>query len=122
MRAFLFLAGGLAAYVGALVLSNSILAQGVSSPILRALVALSPTIPGVFICGAVLFTIRTLDELQRKLQYEALALSFAGTALLTFGYGFLEGVGFPKISMFAVWPLMAALWVVGVVIGRFRFG
>ncbi|MBY6046715.1 hypothetical protein [Vannielia litorea] len=122
MRAFLFLAGGLAAYVGALFLSNSILAQGVSSPILRALVALSPMIPGVFICGAVLFTIRTLDELQRKLQYEALALSFAGTALLTFGYGFLEGVGFPKISMFAVWPLMAALWVVGVVIGRFRFG
>jgi hypothetical protein len=63
-----------------------------------------------------------MDELQRKLQFEALALAFAGTALLTFGYGFLEGVGLPRLSMFVVWPLMAALWVVGVFIGRVRYG
>ena len=59
--------------------------------------------------------------MQRKLQFEALALAFAGTALITFSYGFLEGAGFPRISMFAVWPLMAAIWFIGVMIGRLRF-
>lgn len=122
MRAFLLLTAGLAAYVGALFLSSAMLDREVGGSSLQVPIALIPMIPGAFICGTVLYSIRKLDEMQRKLQYEALALSFAGTALLTFGYGFLEGVGFPKVSMFAVWPLMATLWVVGVLVGRFRFG
>ena len=59
--------------------------------------------------------------MQRKLQLEALAMAFAGTALITFGYGFLEGAGLPKLSMFVVWPIMAALWVIGVTVGRWRY-
>ena len=79
-------------------------------------------LPAIFICGVIIRTIRHLDEMQRKLQFEALAFAFAGTALLTFGYGFLEGAGLPMLSMFVVWPLMAALWVIGTVIGRLRYG
>jgi hypothetical protein len=66
-------------------------------------------------------SIRHLDEMQRKLQFEAIALAFVGTALITFGYGFLEDEGFPKLTMFVVWPLMATLWVIGVMLGRLRF-
>lgn len=121
MRGLLLLLVGLATYAAMLIVSQRFLAGGVESQPTRVVIALSPMLPAAFICGVVVRSIRHLDEMQRKLQFEALALSFAGTALITFGYGFLEGAGFPKLSMFAVWPLMAAIWFVGVMIGRLRF-
>lgn len=113
---------GLIAYVAMLILSQRLLAGGTASEPMRILLSLAPMLPSVFICAVIIRTIRRMDELQRKLQFEALALAFAGTALATFGYGFLEGVGLPRLSMFVVWPLMATLWVVGVLIGRVRYG
>ncbi|KJZ25699.1 hypothetical protein [Tritonibacter mobilis] len=89
---------------------------------IEVLLSVLPMLPALFICGVVVTGIRDMDELQRKVQFEALALAFAGTALITFTYGFLEGAGFPKLSMFVVWPLMAGLWVVGVMMGRLRYG
>ena len=88
----------------------------------RLLVSLMPMLPAAIVCAAVVAIIRRMDEMQRKLQFEALALSFAGTALLTFGYGFLEGEGYPRLSMFVVWPLMALLWTIGTCLGRLRHG
>ncbi|SFT05784.1 hypothetical protein SAMN04488040_2907 [Sulfitobacter marinus] len=122
MPKFLLMIVGLTAYASALFISNALLDQGVDSQLVRIVVVLIPMLPAAFICGVCIFAIRKLDEMQRKLQFEALALSFVGTALITFSYGFLEAVGFPRISMFAIWPLMAALWFVGVMIGRLRFG
>ncbi|MVA97660.1 hypothetical protein GN330_10425 [Nitratireductor sp. CAU 1489] len=113
---------GLAAYAAALVVSEKLLTGGIEGAVFRTVVSLSPMLPVIFICGVVVRSIRKLDEMQRKLQFEALALAFAGTALITFGYGFLEGVGLPRLSMFIVWPIMATLWVIGVVLGRVRYG
>jgi hypothetical protein len=39
---------------------------------------------------------------------ENIALAAAITVAATFTYGFLETVGYPKMSMFVVWILMAA--------------
>ena len=121
MRYFWLMMAGFTAYGFSLFLSNAILARGVEGETLGILIALIPMVPGFFICGVVVNHIRHMDEMQRKLQFEALALSFAGTALITFSYGFLEGLGYPRMSMFVVWPLMAALWVVGVTIGTLRY-
>ncbi|MBN9886503.1 hypothetical protein [Salipiger abyssi] len=121
MRKLLLLMIGLVAYAATLLVSQRLLAGGTGIQPVRVLVALTPMIPALFICAVVIRAIRDLDEMQRKLQFEALALSFMGTALITFAYGFLEGMGFPKISMFAVWPLMAAIWFIGVMVGRLRF-
>lgn len=121
MRGLLFLLIGLAAYAAMLVVSQKLLADGIEAKAFRVLIALSPMLPALFICGVVVRSIRHLDEMQRKLQFQALALSFAGTALITFGYGFLEGTGVPRISMFAVWPLMATIWFIGVMFGLLRF-
>ena len=63
-----------------------------------------------------------LDELQRRIQFEAIAFAFAGTALLTFSYGFVENVGFPHLSWFFVWPIMAILWIIGLGIATRRYG
>lgn len=121
-RGFLSLVLGLAAYTGALFLSQRVLLLPEIGPTARLLISLLPMLPALFICAAIIHTIRHLDELQRRLQLEALAIAFAGTALLTFGYGFLEGEDFPRLSMFVVWPLMAALWVIGTLVGRLRYG
>lgn len=43
----------------------------------------------------------------------AITVAFFGTAVLSFGYGFVENAGAPRLSMFAVWPLMGTLWIVG---------
>ncbi|MBU3032726.1 hypothetical protein [Tritonibacter mobilis] len=113
---------GLIAYAGVLVAAQLRLAQGIDDGAIEVLLSVLPMLPALFICGVVVTGIRDMDELQRKVQFEALALAFAGTALITFTYGFLEGAGFPKLSMFVVWPLMAGLWVVGVMMGRLRYG
>jgi len=87
----------------------------------RDLVALSPMLAGVAMPWVVLRELRRMDELQMRIQLEALGFSFAGTALLTFSYGFLEGLGYPRLSMFAVWPVMAVLWIVGLLLARRRY-
>ena len=122
MRYFSLMLAGLVAYCAALMLADALFARGVDAPAMRIGVSLLPMLPAVFICGVVVQTIRRMDELQRKLQFEALVLAFAGTALITFGYGFLEGAGLPRLSMFVVWPVMATLWVIGLAIGKVRYG
>lgn len=112
--------GCFVAYTVLLVLSLRLLAHGVDDQTLRIVITLLPVIPAAIICWVVLRMLFRVDEMQRKLQFEALAFAFAGTGLITLGYGFLENVGLPRLSMFAVWPLMAALWVLGGVIGRLR--
>ena len=87
----------------------------------RDLIALSPMIPAAATAWIVLRELRRMDELQRRIQLEALGFSFAGTAILTFSYGFLEGLGYPRLSMFTVWPVLAVLWVVGLVVARRRY-
>lgn len=121
MRGFLLFLIGLAAYAGMLIFSQWLLSNGIEARPARILIALSPMLPAAFICWVIVHSLRNLDEMQRQLQYEALAISFMGTAFITFSYGFLEGVGFPKLSMFSVWGLMGLLWFICVMIGRFRY-
>ena len=87
----------------------------------RDVVALSPMLACAAAAWVILRELRRMDELQRRIQLEALGFAFAGTALLTFSYGFLEGLGYPRLSMFTVWPVMAALWIVGLVMARRRY-
>jgi hypothetical protein len=79
----------------------------------RVPVALAPVIPAAVALWAYVRFLNRMDELQRRIQLEALALASGGTALLTFSYGFLENVGFPQLSLIWVLPLMVALWGLG---------
>ncbi|MFY8091951.1 MAG: hypothetical protein ACOVN0_00585 [Niveispirillum sp.] len=82
---------------------------------------LLPMLPVFVIAWVILRQIRRLDEFQRKTQLEVLAFSFAGTALLSLSYGFLEIAGLPKLSMFYVWPVMSALWIIGGLVSRLHY-
>ncbi|MEM7733832.1 MAG: hypothetical protein AAF280_13775 [Pseudomonadota bacterium] len=119
---FIFFILSLLIYFGAIVLAKTLLSNGIDNEPLRILIALLPMLPAVGACTVGVFAIRSLDEMQRRLQFEALALAFVGTAFITFSYGFLEGIGFSRLSMFVVWPIMGTLWFIGVMIGRVRFG
>ena len=78
----------------------------------RYAVALLPMVPAAFWVVASVRYHRLLDELQQRIQLEAIALAFAGTALVTSGYGFLELAGLPRIGWMWVWALMGPLWFV----------
>jgi len=105
------LAGAFVLYAAFLVASVWFLANsdGLSQPV-QVIVALLPIIPGLLIAWVMLRQINAMDEFLRKVQLDGLAIAAAGTALITFSYGFLETVGFPKLSMFFVWPLIALIW------------
>ncbi len=84
-------------------------------------VALAPVVPVVFALWAVIRQVRRMDELQRQIQLEALVFAFSGAGLLTFGYGFLENVGFPQLSYIYVLPVMVALWGIGKGVAHYRY-
>ena len=88
---------------------------------IQIIFTLLPIIPCVLVGWSVIRQLARLDEMQHKIQLQAFALAFVGTALITFSYGFLENIGFPSLSMFFVWPLMAMLWGLGVAIGSWRY-
>jgi len=68
--------------------------------------ALTP-MAGVFLClRAMLAFSRTWDEFVRKNVMEAVVISFTITAMGTFAYGFLEGIGFPKLDTHFVFTLL----------------
>jgi hypothetical protein len=80
---------------------------------------------GIASAVVVVLTVRDihrLDELQRRIHLEALALAFAGTAIFSTGYGFLIHAGLPDIEWGAlVWPAMVGMWAVGLVIASRRY-
>ena len=87
----------------------------------RYAVAVLPMIPAAFVAVAWVRYYRTVDELQQRIALEALAFAFGGTALITFGYGFLDAAGLPRISWWWVWPVMAVLWIIGGWLARRRW-
>ena len=78
--------------------------------ILRTLVLVSPMIGFCLAVWAVARHMRRVDEFIRQSTLETLAIAAAVTAGLSFTYGFLETAGYPKLSMFTVWPVMGGVW------------
>ena len=76
----------------------------------KPVVVLIPMIGFGAMIVAVIRMLNRVDELQQRYVKDDVFVAFFGTAFLTFGYGFLEEVGFPKLSMFSVWVVMGGLW------------
>jgi hypothetical protein len=88
-------------------------------PWLKTIILLSPMVPISLAMLAIWRALKRMDEMQRGETLEVIAIAAAGTAFLSMTYGFLEMVGFPRISMFAVWIVMGALWLVVGQVKRF---
>jgi hypothetical protein len=87
----------------------------------RYYVAVLPVIPAAFTLWVLIRALARLDELQKRIQLQAFGFALGATALLTFGYGFLEGAGLPHLNWALVLPLMAILWGVGAVVFTIRY-
>jgi hypothetical protein len=101
-----------AAYIIILWISIHILKTATLAPAARAIVALLPGIPVIAIVAAILRYMRNVDELQRQINVEAFAIAAGITAVLFLTYGFLEGVGFPRISAFWTFASIDIFWAV----------
>lgn len=88
---------------------------------LKLAINLVPMIGALAAAWAIMRGLWRMDEMQRRIQFDAIALSFLGTALITFAWGFAEGEGLPRLEAFMVWPIMGTLWGVGVVIMHRRY-
>jgi hypothetical protein len=120
-RYFAELSGAFVLYAVLLVGANLIEARYHSKGLALIGIALLPILGCLAALWAIMRQIRRMDEMQRRIQFEALGFAFAVTALLTFSYGFLEGAGLPRFPVFAVWPLMAVSWVLGLMITARRY-
>jgi hypothetical protein len=77
----------------------------------------SPMIGFCLALWAIVRQFARMDEYQHLRSLQAIAIAAAVTAGWTFTYGFLENAGYPRLSMFTIWPVMGAVWG-GVVCGR----
>jgi hypothetical protein len=113
--------GGSMAAFTAMVAVSIWLLKGHENSLQRYLFAMLPVIPSAFAMGAALRFFRGLDELQRRIQFEAIAFSFLGTCLIALNWGILERAGLPHADIIWVTLLMLGLYCVGILIACRRY-
>jgi hypothetical protein len=101
-------------------LINREMNPGPSVPVILALV---PMIPVSCVGWSIVVSIRSLDELERRIVLEAIFGTFLTGAFLTLLYGQLQHarVGLPELNWAFVWAAMAAPCTVAFVIAARRY-
>jgi hypothetical protein len=104
------------AYVLVLFLSIFILKKiGPLGPLyLRAALALAPVLPIIFVCRALIRFLRDCDELERKIELEAIAFSSLCTGLIFISLGFLAAS-----KIIALDGATVAIWVFPALFGLY---
>jgi uncharacterized protein YebE (UPF0316 family) len=88
----------------------------------QTLIALAPTIPLFIFILAIALAIASLDELQRRIQIEAIAIGFGLTVLVSSTIGLLGLTGFPQPDWIFVSVIMVFSWLVGKLWTRWKYG
>lgn len=99
-------------FLGALFLSQWLLDLDLARPYVLA-AAVLPALPGAFLAVAIGSAISGLDELQRRIQLEAIGIGFGASILTFMTYALLVQVGVPRVSFMFVPVVMILLWGVG---------
>jgi hypothetical protein len=103
------LGGAMVIYLVALYVSIRT-APRFSSEIARTAMGMLPMLGVLLAIWAIVRHSRRVDEYVRQTTLEYISISAAVTAGWTMTYGLLEMVGFPRLSMFTVWPVMGGVW------------
>lgn len=105
---------GLAVLAYLMVLVGSVVAVSANPSVdWRYFVAALPVVPAGIVVWLTVRALSRLDEVRKRMQMQAVGFALASTALITFAYGFLEGVGMPQLNSTWVLPLITALWGLG---------
>ncbi|HYK43068.1 MAG TPA: hypothetical protein VE007_11815 [Thermoanaerobaculia bacterium] len=84
------------------------------SPGARVVVALAPLPGNVVLLALILKAIRTLDDFQKRVHFEAVVVAFLATGLAVFVYGYLQkarAVG--PLNVGFVWSFMLVTYAAG---------
>ena len=79
----------------------------------QIIISIIPALPVIFVIIALMRLLRDSDELQQRVNLLAVTFSAVLTGLISFSYGFLENIGFPKMPTFAVLPMLFVFWGIG---------
>jgi len=109
----------IAGYVALIFLSRSIWSQ--TAPSWRIPVALLPILPMIFVFAAVVRYVVRMDELERQVLVQSLALAGGATALLSVTYGLLEGAPLPHPSAWWTYSVFMTGWLVSYFFVRRRY-
>jgi hypothetical protein len=71
--------------------------------------------------GSLLRILRAADELQRRINHEALAFAYVGTLVVCLVYGFLQQTGLRCVSWLGVCGFLVALWSLGLILFSRRY-
>jgi F0F1-type ATP synthase assembly protein I len=96
----------MAAYV-LLLLASQALLQHVHSTALTVLIVLLPVVPTVFVVRAMVRQVLASDELERRLQLEAVSIASMSVGLLSFAAAFLRDAGLLPVHNPLMWVLPA---------------
>jgi hypothetical protein len=97
------------------------------SPLAKALLTLTPLLPGLLYLRTCLRFIRGMDELQRRIQMEAWLFSALGTLIISTIVNTLNANGVTLgdlqhgLSLWGTFALAFALWLVGVAVANCRY-
>jgi hypothetical protein len=111
-RYFIEFNGAMLLYL-ATVIGRVYTAPLVSDPALKTLVILSPILPVFLAAFAALRFYRGIDEYHRLQILESFAFAACAAGVITISWNFLEDVGFPHLSIAYAWPIIAAVWGIG---------
>ena len=112
--------GAMAAYSAIVPISMWMLRGHEHTP-LGYCIAFLPIIPSALALWAFMRMFRGLDELQRRIQLEAVAFSFLATCLITLTWAFQQNAGLPRFDVSWVAPLLILLWGLGLGIAKRRY-
>lgn len=85
-------------------------------PSLRLVLALLPVIPGLVYLTLVFRSIRAMDELEHRIQFEAVSFAFLGSLVVSLTYGMLQKSGFFRDWPWdweGIWFMLMVLWAAG---------
>jgi hypothetical protein len=99
-------------YTVLLILSLLLLREEVSLPV-RIGIALLPVLPILFGLGAFMAFLRSMDEMQRQIQFQAFGFSLLATAVTSLTLGFLGIADVPVPGLMWVFPMIVAYWGIG---------
>ena len=98
-------------FIYVIVLFSSIwYAKGMPDSLLRTTLAITPMLPALGMLWAIIRHFGRMDEYLRIRSLEEVAIAGAVTASFSLTYGFMEGVGFPRLSMFVIWGIFFGAW------------
>ncbi len=112
--------GAMLAYTIVLPLSIVLIQAHPTAP-WRVPLALAPVLPVALAFWTILRAVARMDELQRRIQFEALVVAVGGIVVLTFAYGMLQNVGLPPLNLIYITPALVAFWGLGLALASRRY-